>query len=206
MIGLVASRIVGAYGKPTILLHMTNKGLAKGSCRSIPGFDMFHALDQIARFIRQFGGHPMAAGLSLKIENIPLLKESLERQIAEQLTPFDLKQKLTIDALLMLSDCNQKLVTDMKHLEPFGNENSEPVFLVKGVTLVQQPTLLKDVHVKCEIIAEGVTKSLIFFNRPELFTLLQEHQGQPFDCAVRVSENHWNGRVSVELLGVDVAL
>lgn len=205
VIGLVASRIVGAYGKPTILLHLTSKGLAKGSCRSIAGFDMFHALDQSRDLLEQFGGHAMAAGLSLKIENIPLLKEALEKLVAQQLTPFDLKQKLKIDAELVLPDCTQKLMTDMEHLQPFGNENSEPVFLVKGATLLQKPTLLKDLHVKCEIFSQGVTKPVIFFNRPELFAQLQSQQENSFDLAVKVSENHWNGRVSVELMGVDVA-
>ncbi|MCX5925109.1 MAG: single-stranded-DNA-specific exonuclease RecJ [Candidatus Dependentiae bacterium] len=205
VIGLVASRIVGAYGKPTLLLHLTGKGLAKGSCRSIAGFDMFHALDNARDLLEQFGGHAMAAGLSLKIENIPLLKASLEKQIADQLTPFDLKQKLKIDAELTLPDLTKKLVTDMEHLQPFGNENSEPVFQVKGAVLLQKPTVLKDVHVKCEIFSQGVTKPVIFFNRPELLPLLQAQGENPFDLAVKVSENHWNGRVSVELLGVDGA-
>ena len=98
MIGLVASRLVGAYGKPTILFHLTHDGLAKGSCRSIPGFNMFDALHANKDLIAQFGGHPMAAGLSLKVENVPLLKARLEALIAQQLTAFDLKLKLVLDA------------------------------------------------------------------------------------------------------------
>lgn len=205
VIGLVASRIVGAYGKPTILLHLTSKGIAKGSCRSIAAFDMFHALEESKDLLEQFGGHAMAAGLSLKIENISLLKEALEKRVAQQLTPFDLKQKLKIDAELSLPDLTKKLVTDMEHLQPFGNENNEPVFQVKGAVLLQKPTLLKDAHVKAEIFSQGVTKPIIFFNRPELFLLLQEQGDRPFDVAVKVNENHWNGRVSIELLGVDGA-
>jgi len=205
VIGLVASRLVGAYGYPTILLHVTNKGIAKGSCRSIPGFDMFNALEKSSDILEQFGGHAMAAGLSLKVENIYLLKESLERQLAEQLTAFDLKQKLRIDAELRLEDVTKKLVHDMELLQPFGNENSEPVFLVKGAVMLQKPTLLKDLHLKCEIVADGITQSVIFFNRPDLFPVLCNHVERPSDFAVKVSENHWNGRVSVELIGVDIA-
>ncbi len=205
VIGLVASRLVGAYGFPTILLHVTNKGIAKGSCRSIPGFDIFNALEKSSDILEQFGGHSMAAGLSLKVENIYLLKESLERQIAEQLTAFDLKQKLLIDAELRLEDINKKLVHDLELLQPFGNENSEPVFLVKGAMMLQKPTLLKDAHVKCEIVADGITQSVIFFNRPDLFSVLCNHVEKSSDYAVRISENHWNGRVSIELIGVDIA-
>ncbi len=103
VIGLVASRLVGAYGKPTILFHLTHDGLAKGSCRSIPGFNMFDALHANKDLIAQFGGHPMAAGLSLKVENVPLLKARLEALIAQQLTAFDLKLKLVLDAHVMLA-------------------------------------------------------------------------------------------------------
>jgi len=205
VIGLVASRVVGMYGKPTILLHETNNGIAKGSCRSIPGFDMFHALEQSSELLIQFGGHALAAGLSLKMEHVPLLKESLEDQIARQLTVFDLKQKLSIDAELSLTELTKKLVSDLEHLQPFGNENSEPVFHVREAFLLQKPTLLKGAHVKCEITAQGVTKSLVFFNRPELFELLCQHKDNSCDLAVKVSENHWKGRTSVELIGVDIA-
>jgi single-stranded-DNA-specific exonuclease len=205
VIGLVASRIVSAYGKPTILLHLTDQGIAKGSCRSIAGFDMFHALEHEKELLIQFGGHAMAAGLALKITDIPALKQALEKRIAETLTPYDLKQKIVCDAQLSLADADQKLLEDMKYLQPFGNENSEPLFYIKEVMLAQPPTVLKDLHVKCMVFADGTSKSVIFFNRPELFEQLRDWGDKTFDLAVRVSENHWNGRVSIELMGVDIA-
>ncbi len=109
VIGLVASRLVGAYGKPTILFHLTHDGLAKGSCRSIPGFNMFDALHANRDLIEQFGGHPMAAGLSLRVENVPLLKARLESLIAQQLTAYDLKLKLVLDAHAMLPELTKKI-------------------------------------------------------------------------------------------------
>lgn len=206
VIGLVASRIVGAHGKPTILLHTTSQGIAKGSCRSIPEFNMFNALHECRDLILQFGGHAQAAGLSLKIENIPALKERLEAMIAAQLTPFDLQQKLMIDAEVQLADLTKKFITDLEHLEPFGNENKQPTFYVKQATLVQKPQMLKDVHLKCQIFSDGVMKPVIFFNRPELFSTLMELDQKPFDLAVQVMENHWNGRVNIELQGIDIAV
>lgn len=206
VIGLVASRLVSTYGKPTILLHITKNGLAKGSCRSIPEFNMFNALSSAGHLLEQFGGHSLAAGLSLKLENVSALKALLEAQVAEQLTAEDLTLKLSLDAEMNLSDITKKFMTDMEYLQPFGNENAEPVFYVKNVVLVQKPQLLKDAHVKCSIFADGVVKPVIFFKRPELFELLMQQGEEPFDLAAQVSENHWNGKVSLELMGLDVVL
>jgi len=206
VIGLVASRLVSAYGRPTLLFHLTKSGIAKGSCRSIPAFNMFDALASASDLLQQFGGHSVAAGLSLKQEHLPKLKEHLERLVAQQLTPDDLTLKLSLDADLTLPDLTRKFVSDMEHLEPFGQENKEPNFYIKGVSLVQKPTLLKDLHVKCRVFADGVIKPVIFFNRPELFELLMNQADDPFDIAGQVTENHWNGNVNVELRGIDIAL
>lgn len=205
VIGLVASKLVGAYGKPTLLFHITADGIAKGSCRSIPEFDMFHALQQSSDLLIQFGGHPMAAGLSLKLENIPLLKARLEKLIAEKLTPFDLKQKLVVDAQASMGDLTKKFIDDVTHLEPFGNANPHPVFYITDVMQVQKPILMKDAHVKCQIFADGVIKPLVFFNRPDLFEKFLAREQESFAVATQVTENHWNGRVNIELTGLDVA-
>ena len=205
VIGLVASRFVGKYGKPTILFHETKSGLLKGSCRSIPEFNMFDGLQAASEYIEQFGGHSQAAGLSLKKENLPALKETLEKLIAEQLTPEDLQQKLMVDAQAQLSDFNQKCVSDLHHLEPFGCDNRQPLFLIEDAVLVQKPKLLKEAHVKCSVFADGVIKPVIFFNRPELYELLMNNENESFSLAAHVTENHWNGRVNIELNGVDIA-
>jgi single-stranded-DNA-specific exonuclease len=206
VIGLVASRLVGAYGKPTILLHRTHNNILKGSCRSIPEFNMFNALQASSDLLIQFGGHSVAAGLSLEYKNLPALKERLEQRIAEQLTPLDLKQKITIDAHLTLPDLNKKMVADLMHLEPFGNANNQPLFYVERVMLVQKPVLLKEAHVKCSLFADGVIKPVIFFNRPELFETLCAHMEYPLTVAGTITENHWNGRVSIEMVGTDVLI
>jgi len=204
VIGLVASRIVSAYGKPTLLFHLGKDGVAKGSCRSIPEFNIFDALKSASNILKSFGGHSFAAGLSLPIDNLSDLKEHLETLVSEQLTEFDLKQKIELDASVMLSDLTRKFVDDMSLLEPFGNENRQPAFYLKDVVQVKKPTLLKDLHVKCSVFSDGVIKPLIFFNRPELFEKFLNHGEKPFHIAAHVTENHWAGRVSVELLGIDV--
>lgn len=206
VIGLVASRFVGAYGKPTLLFHLSKDGKAKGSCRSIAEFNIFHALTACADLIDQFGGHPMAAGLSLPAKNLPELKKRLQELLLQQVPKEELRPKITLDAEIKLPDLTKKFTDDLAHIEPFGNQNSHPNFYVKDAVLVQKPLLLKDAHVKCSVFADGVIKPVIFFNRPELFELLNTVGQNSFDLAVQVSENHWNEKVSIELHGMDIAL
>lgn len=206
VIGLVASRLVSMYGKPALLFHLGNDGRAKGSGRSIAVFNLFEALAANAGILDSYGGHGAAAGLSLSLEKLELLKERLEQRIQEQLTPFDLQQKLILDASMQLTELTRKFMDDLAHLEPFGNQNEQPLFYIKQVVQVQKPLLLKDEHVKCQIFSDGVVKPMIFFNRPDLFQVLEAIKDQPFDCAAYVMENHWNGRVNIELQGIDIAI
>ena len=206
VIGLVASRFVSKFGKPTILFHETNDGELKGSCRSIPEFNMFHALTASKELLLKFGGHAQAAGLSLKKENLPKLKEQLEQKIAAELTEFDLQQKIEIDAQASLGDLNQKFIKDLQNLEPFGHHNREPLFVINDVVQVQKPKLLKEAHVKCSVFADGVIKPIIFFNRPDLYEHLMALDTDQFTVAAQVNENHWNGRVNVELTGIDITI
>jgi len=205
VIGLVASRLVSAHGRPAVLLHITKDGIAKGSCRSIPELNMFEALTALKDMLISFGGHPMAAGLSFDAARMPEFMERLNAYVSERLTDADLVQKITLDAELKLADATSKLLTDMAYLEPFGCENPQPKFYVQNVSLIEPPMLLKEAHVKCVIFAEGITKSIIFFNRPELYQRLLDQRSEPFSLAVSVTENTWNGRSTVEFHGIDVA-
>jgi single-stranded-DNA-specific exonuclease len=205
VIGLVASRLVGKYGRPVLLFHLTEKGKAKGSCRTIEAFNMFEALSDNSELLDQFGGHAMAAGLALDQGNLSDLKQSLEDRADRLLTPSDLQQKLVCDAAITLPDVDAKLVRDLEYLEPFGAKNAQPVFYLKNVSLVQKPQLMKLLHVKCLIFAEGIIKPVVFFNRPELFDMFNAQEQELFDVAVQITENHWKGRSQIELMGMDVA-
>jgi single-stranded-DNA-specific exonuclease len=206
IIGLVASKIVGAYNRPTILLHITKEGLAKGSCRSTPDFSIFNALQANKDLLISFGGHAVAAGLALDQANLPILKERLEEYIRTAVPFVSDKPLLKLDAEICLSEVNKKLTSDMQYLEPFGNENTQPVFYLRNATLVDGPTVLKEVHIKCTVFSDGVLKPMIFFNRPDLYQSLLNKKDEPIDFAVCVVTNEWNGKVSVELQGLDVAL
>jgi single-stranded-DNA-specific exonuclease len=203
VIGLVASRLVGAYGVPALLFHITKDGKAKGSCRSIAAFNMFEALHDMKELLDTFGGHKVAAGLSLPADRLPEFKKRLSAMIRERLTDDDFKQKITIDAPLLLSDVTKKFMHDVALLEPFGCENPVPTFYIPYATLIEKPVLLKDAHVKCRIFADGVIKPIIFFNKPELFDFLQDLE-QAYSFAVQVVENQWQGASTYEFHGIDV--
>lgn len=205
VIGLVASRLMGLYCRPVILLHITKEGKAKGSCRSISAFNIFSALEQCADLLDQFGGHACAAGLSLSLDKVPLLKERLEALALELLTDEHMVPTLKLDAQITLPDVTKKIVDDMHHFEPFGAENREPQFLLKQVSIVQKPQLLKEAHIKCSVFADGIIKPLIIFNSPLLYEPLLAQEEEPFDVAVQITANHWQGRTNIELLGLDVA-
>jgi len=206
VIGLVASRLMAQYGKPTLLFYLTKNGLAKGSGRSIPAFNLFDALQSNADLLDHFGGHSCAAGLSLKADRLTQLKDALEKQISEQLSPEDLELKVAIDAEVHLGDLTAKFMDDMRLLEPFGNMNDAPLFYIKNVTLVDEPVLLKDQHVKCKIFSHGIIKPVIFFGQPFLFKQLSTINDKPFDLVASVIENYWQGTRSIELKGIDIAL
>lgn len=205
VIGLVASRLVAQYGRPALLFHINTQGLAKGSGRSIEQFNLFNALEKCRHILNHFGGHACAAGVSLEAQKLPELKQELEKIIAQQLPFEELSPKLILDAPAQLADFNGHFVDSMAYLSPFGTQNKEPVFYTPDVSLIGAPQLLKGAHVKCRIFANGVNKSVIFFNRPELFAWFEKQQDKPFDIAAHVTENYWQGTRSVELHGVDVA-
>lgn len=204
VIGLVAGKLMHNFGRPTLLFHLTSDGLAKGSCRSIPEFNMFDALEKNKDLLLSFGGHSLAAGMKLYKHNLEPLKQRLEAEVLAQLTMEQLRPKLLLDAYLELPEMTKRLMADLEQMEPFGNSNAQPLFWIKGVTLLKQPSLLKDKHLKCTVFSEGVIKPVIFFNRPELYPVLNNLGDKPFDIAGHVVKNEWNDQVSVELQGIDL--
>ncbi len=206
VIGLVAGKLMHNYGRPSILFHITKDGIAKGSCRSIPEFNMFDALAENEDLLTTFGGHSMAAGLSLPKDRIPELKKRIEEKIAREVKPEDLQPRLKVDATLELVEMDNKLLHDLAILEPFGNANPRPTFTVEEVVLQQPPKLLKDAHVKCVVFADGVLKPVIFFNRPDLYRTLSSLGERSFTLAGHVTKNEWQGRTSIELQGSDISL
>lgn len=205
VIGLVAGKLMHSYGRPSILLHLGKNGIAKGSCRSIESFNIFEALTACDDLLLSFGGHKCAAGLSIDQDKIPAFKARLEELIEEVCSFDDLKPTLTIDAEIHLGDLTKKCMKDLSLLEPFGNQNPQPLFVTMPVTQLKSPTLLKDAHVKTTLFVDGIIKPVIFFNRPDLYPLLQAAQDKQFIVVGHATTNEWNDKVSIEMQGLDIA-
>jgi single-stranded-DNA-specific exonuclease len=206
VIGLVAGRLAQNYGKPSILFHMDKKGTLKGSCRSIPEFNIFNALNTNKDLLIKFGGHSFAAGLQLHKDNLPKFKERLEVLILEQVDKADLVPKIKVDANLNLLELNSSFLSELEKLEPFGNSNEQPVFIIEDVTLQGAVQILKEKHIKCFVFSNGIIKPVIFFNRPELYTIFNNLGDKGFDLVAYVTKNEWNGRINIELQGIDIRL
>ncbi|PRR82813.1 Single-stranded-DNA-specific exonuclease RecJ [Clostridium vincentii] len=132
--GIVAGRVRQRYNRPTIILTR-GKDMPKGSGRSIEGYNMFEELNKSKQYIEKFGGHPMAAGLSIKEENIPLLKESLIKNCP--LSSEDIIPVIRIDSPLPIEKVNERLIHNLEKLRPFGKENSSPLLAAKGLRVTR---------------------------------------------------------------------
>ena len=136
IIGIVASRLVERYYRPTIVLsYDLEKGMAKGSARSIEGFDLFKNLSSCRELLPHFGGHPMAAGMTLNIDDVPELRMRLNQLAAEQLTPEDFIPITNLDGMVSLTDASIQTIDEMSLLAPFGVGNPKPKMLIDSVQL-----------------------------------------------------------------------
>ncbi|GEM_PF-25779 len=135
VIGIVASRIVEKYYKPTVILGV-EEGIAKGSARSIPGFDLFDAMNKCKDLFIKFGGHEQAAGLSINVENIEVFRQQINLIAKQTLTEEDLIPKVFYDDILKIEDISEQLIDEIQQLEPFGMGNSAPKFISQGLRTV----------------------------------------------------------------------
>jgi single-stranded-DNA-specific exonuclease len=192
VIGIVASRIVDMFHRPTILIAL-QEGNGKGSGRSIPNFHLYDALNACSGHLVKFGGHKYAAGLSIDEETLEAFVESFDEVAGGLLSPADLVPELSIDAALRPEEITMELAETLACLAPFGMGNPEPVFLIER-TRVTDVRVLKEQHLKLRLEAGGENLEAIGFN-------MAEGRDIPEMVAVAFSLqiNEWNGRKSVQL-------
>ena len=197
VIGIVASRLIESYYKPTIVLTESN-GSATGSARSVHGFDVHAAICACADLLEQFGGHKYAAGLSMRLENLPKFIEKFETIVASTITEDQLIPKIDIDAEIELSDINARFLNIIEQMGPFGPGNMRPVFVTKGVNDTGRTRLVKEEHLKIDIEKKGQNSiSGIGFNMKAYFDYIST---KPiFDVCYQLYENDWQGRKNVEI-------
>jgi len=200
--GIVASKLVDAFRRPAIVLSVKD-GVAHGSCRSIPGFDMLGALERCAHLFIRFGGHKQAAGLTLEAGRIKELRAAVNAVADETLGPDDLMPRLHIDADLSFRTITELVASGVASLAPFGAGNPRPVFSARRVEIVDGPRKLKERHLKMSLKQEGRIFRAVAWRAAERHEYLTENKAA-VDVAFSLEQNQYNGSTYLELTLADL--
>lgn len=207
VIGIVASRLSEEYYRPSIVLTRSN-GVASGSARSVPGFDLYKAIDSCRDLLENFGGHMYAAGMSIKEEHIPEFIERFEQYVSENILEEQTYPQIDIDAVLQFKDITPKFFRVLKQFGPFGPGNMKPIFASKKVFDYGTSRLVgrEQEHIKMELIdssSENVMNG-IAFGMGEYNDHLKALNA--LDICYTLEENTFNGNVNIQLMVKDIKL
>ena len=202
VVGIVASRLVEAFYKPTIVFTQSQGGLVTGSARSVHGFDLYDAIESCADLLENFGGHLYAAGLTLREENLPAFCERIEKAISGKIVPQMQVPVVDIDAKLNFSQITPKFLRILKQFQPFGPGNSAPVFITENVydNGMGRKVGAEGGHLKLELIQESHPYhhiSAIAFNMADFFDHIKA--GNPIDVCYSIVENYYRGTANTQL-------
>ncbi len=204
VIGIVASRLIERYFRPTIVLTATNN-IVSGSARSVPGFDIYNAIQECSDLLDQFGGHKYAAGLTMKEENLLEFIARFEAVVADTIDEELLIPEIQIDAELPLRDISTKFYQILHQFAPFGPGNTRPVFMSTNVTTTKWTTIVGNNHLKLYLKQDNsqVVKG-IAYNMGHLY----EHliNGESFDVCFSLEENNHNNTSSIQVNVRDILL
>jgi single-stranded-DNA-specific exonuclease len=198
----VASKLVDAFHRPAIVLSVED-GVAQGSCRSIPGFDMLGALERCAHLLVRFGGHKQAAGLTLEAGRIKELRAAVNDVADETLGPDDLMPRLRIDGDLTFRGITAAVASGVASLAPFGSGNPRPIFAARHVEIVDGPRKLKERHLKMALKQDGRVFRAVAWRAAERHDYLTEHRAA-LDVAFSLEQNQYNGETYLELTLADL--
>ncbi len=204
VIGIVASRLIEKHYRPTIVLTESN-GLAAGSARSVDGFDLYRAIEACSDLLEQYGGHTHAAGLTLKVDNVPAFSQKFEQIVSENIQERSLTPEIEYDAQIPLRFITPKFFSVLKQFAPFGPGNTSPVFMSKNVWDVGDAMVVGSNHLKLSLTQEdgGRIFKAIAFGLGEHYEKVS--QGISFDICYTIEENHFNGHVNLQLNIKDIA-
>lgn len=205
VVGIVASRIVDKYHLPAIVVNIDDvTGEAQGSARSIPGFSIYEGIKACAEHLVSFGGHAMAAGVTIKPDRIEQFTADFEAYARDHLNDQDVVAKLNVDAEVPLSQFTLDMVKQLQRLEPFGQGNPRPLFVTRGVRLISSPRCVgaKGDHLQLSITDRSHSLRCIGFGMGKLEKKLLE--ADCFDVAYEAQINTYNGNTTVQLVLVDI--
>lgn len=204
VIGIVASRLIETHYKPTVVLTESN-GFATGSARSVPGFNLYKAIESCSHLLVSFGGHMYAAGLTLKKEDVEEFGECFENAVSENITSEQLVPAINIDANLIFEDITPSFVRILNQFQPFGPENMAPVFVARNLIAGPSSKLVgaNGEHIKMEVTQNGGAGiAAIAFNQSHNSDVLQN--GTQFDICFTIEENVFRGNTTLQLNVKDI--
>ncbi len=206
VVGIVASRVTEQYYRPTIILTESN-GMATGSARSVKDFDLYEAIGQCSDLLESYGGHMFAAGLTMKIENIPEFRRRFEEIVTNEMTDHSQLQTIEVDAKITLSEITPRFYRILKQFAPFGPHNMTPVFVTEDVFDAGTSRLVgkNKEHLKLDLVEPDVNSGIfpgIAFNQHDKFDLITS--GLPFDVCYSITENEYRGKTNLQLFIKDI--
>lgn len=207
VIGIVASRLIENYYRPTVVFTESN-GILAGSARSVIGFDVYNALEQCSDILEQFGGHMYAAGMTLEKDRFEAFKNRFEEVVSASIKPEQLEPEIQIDETLCLSDANMKFNKILKQFAPFGPLNMAPIFRTDDLidTGYSKAVGADQSHLRIVVkeLDSGLTINGIGFGMADKLDLLRS--GKPVSIAYHLNENEYKGNVSLQMMIKDIKL
>ena len=201
VIGVVASKLVDAFNKPVVILSLED-GVAHGSCRSIPAFDMLDGLERCADLFERFGGHRQAAGLTMDAARVEEFRTRLSEHADSVLSPDDLRPRLRLDATMPFGGITPDVIAGLDRLAPFGAGNARPVFDAPAVEIVRGPDRLKERHVSMTVRQDGRMFRAIAWRAAEQLEFFESHRAG-LDLAYYLEKNTFRGESTIELQVAD---
>ncbi|TCZ73009.1 single-stranded-DNA-specific exonuclease RecJ [Flaviaesturariibacter aridisoli] len=203
VVGIVASRLIEHYYRPTIVLTQSGDVVA-GSARSVTGFNVYEAIHQCRDLLLGYGGHFYAAGMTMHPDNVEAFVERFEEVVKESIHPDLLIPEILIDIELNFRDITQSFYNILAQMEPFGPDNLRPSFISRRVMNTGYSRVVKEKHLRFSLRQDGVTFTGIGFGMADKMPLLE--QNKPVDVVYKIDINEWNGEKSLQLRMVDVKL
>jgi single-stranded-DNA-specific exonuclease len=202
VIGLAAAKLVEEFYRPAIILSK-NADISKASARSISGFNIIDAIRELDNLYIEGGGHPMAAGFSIKTENINIFTREINKIAKKYITDDILQRKLKIDVEIDFSQINSKLIESLKLFEPTGIGNPTPSFITKGVEIIEARTVGRDAkHLKLKFKQDEQIIDSIYFGGGEFYSEIDACKNA--DIAFQIEEDYWSGYKKTQLKIKDI--
>jgi single-stranded-DNA-specific exonuclease len=203
VVGIVASRLIDSYYRPTIVLTRSGE-VAAGSARSVPGFNLYEAIHACKDYLLGYGGHFAAAGMTLLPENVEAFTQKFEQVVSKTIHPDSLVPVIDIDSEISLKDLTLSFYKIIHQMEPYGPENMRPVFVARNVMDTGNSKLIKEQHIKFCLKQNNGSFKGIGFNMAEKFSLIETKK--PLDVVFTLEENEWNGQTKLQLKVLDLKL